>query len=396
MTAERECRADIAVIGGGIHGCAASLELAERGHRVILLERDRIGAHASGVNAGGVRVLARALPEIPLADAAVGLWHGLAERLGAPCHFRVSGHVQVAETKEDVESQERRLAALARAGLSTEYPITAARLRRTLPGVASHCYGAVASAGDGNADPAATMLAYRGALKASGVRIIEGEGVLALEKSGGGWSLVLERHTVRADVVVNCAGAWGGELARFMGDEVPVEAVAPMMLVTQRVRRFLDPVVIGCGRPLSAKQSRNGTILIGGGRLGRVDRTSRRTEVDLAELRYAARTFSEIFPESPALLAVRAWAGIEGRTPDGLPVIGRGNFAGNVVHAFGFSLHGFALGPVVGRLVADLVCDGQSTFDLAAFRPDRFAPGHSNGVNAGSGREESRSTTQTG
>ncbi len=61
---------DVLVIGGGLHGCSTALHLVMAGHTVRLLERDHIGRHASGVNAGGVRRLGRDAAEIPLAQAA--------------------------------------------------------------------------------------------------------------------------------------------------------------------------------------------------------------------------------------------------------------------------------------------------------------------------------------
>ena len=66
--------ADTAIIGGGLHGCSAALQLAARGVSCIVLEKDYVGRHASGVNAGGVRILGRALPEIPIAMASREMW----------------------------------------------------------------------------------------------------------------------------------------------------------------------------------------------------------------------------------------------------------------------------------------------------------------------------------
>ena len=57
---------DAIVIGGGLHGCSAALQLALRGQRVTVLERSHVGRHASGINAGGVRTLGRDLSEVPL------------------------------------------------------------------------------------------------------------------------------------------------------------------------------------------------------------------------------------------------------------------------------------------------------------------------------------------
>ena len=68
MTSGRR-NADAIVIGGGLHGCATALYLARSGLTVIVVEKDYVGRHASSANAGGVRRLGRALPEIPLAVA---------------------------------------------------------------------------------------------------------------------------------------------------------------------------------------------------------------------------------------------------------------------------------------------------------------------------------------
>jgi sarcosine oxidase subunit beta len=59
--------------------------------------------------------------------------------------------------------------------------------------------------------------------------------------------------------------------------------------------------------------------------------------------------------------------------PDDIPVIGYSRAAPDLVHAFGFSGHGFELGPLVGRIVAQLALDGATNYPIAAFAPDRFA-----------------------
>jgi glycine/D-amino acid oxidase-like deaminating enzyme len=69
-----------------------------------------------------------------------------------------------------------------------------------------------------------------------------------------------------------------------------------------------------------------------------------------------------------------AWAGHIDATPDALPIIGEAGPSGLVV-ATGFTGHGFAMGPIVGRLVAELVIDGKPSLDLRPFRLSRFAEG---------------------
>ena len=68
----------------------------------------------------------------------------------------------------------------------------------------------------------------------------------------------------------------------------------------------------------------------------------------------------------------RGWAGIEARMPDEIPVIGPSSTAPNVFHAFGFSAHGFELGPIVGRIIADLIVHGKTELPISAFSIRRF------------------------
>ena len=62
---------DVAIMGGGIMGCTAALQLRKDGLTVALLEKGMCGAQASGINAGGVRQQGRAFSELPLARRAI-------------------------------------------------------------------------------------------------------------------------------------------------------------------------------------------------------------------------------------------------------------------------------------------------------------------------------------
>ena len=94
--------ADAIVIGGGLHGCSTALHLAMRGLKPIVIEKDYAGRHASGVNAGGVRQLARNLAEVPLAVASMELWDRIEDLVGDDCGFDSHGQVLVAESEEEL------------------------------------------------------------------------------------------------------------------------------------------------------------------------------------------------------------------------------------------------------------------------------------------------------
>jgi sarcosine oxidase subunit beta len=80
-----------------------------------------------------------------------------------------------------------------------------------------------------------------------------------------------------------------------------------------------------------------------------------------------------VFPLMKDATLVRCWAGIEGFTPDDLPIIGPSKASPAAFHSFGFCGHGFQLGPVVGSITAQLVTAGKSNLPIEAFRVDRFA-----------------------
>jgi len=99
---------DAIVIGGGIHGCSTALHLCLAGLKPLLIEKDYAGRHASGVNAGGVRQLARHIPEIPLSIRSMGIWEKISDLLDDDCSFESYGQVLVAENEEGLAPRRRR------------------------------------------------------------------------------------------------------------------------------------------------------------------------------------------------------------------------------------------------------------------------------------------------
>jgi sarcosine oxidase subunit beta len=157
-----------------------------------------------------------------------------------------------------------------------------------------------------------------------------------------------------------------------------------MMLVTLRMPRFLDPVVLAPS--LSFKQTETGTVVIGGGRPTRLSLEKEKTFLNPNEMQLSAQHVLRLFPIMGKATVNRGWAGIEGFLPDALPIIGPSLRAKNLFHQFGFSGHGFELGPIVGKVVADLVTKGSSDLPIEPFSIGRFASKQecSEGVGPGS------------
>jgi glycine/D-amino acid oxidase-like deaminating enzyme len=364
--------ADAIVIGGGLHGCSAALHLARAGLRPIVLEKDYVGRHASGVNAGGVRRLGRHLAEVPLAVASLRMWQRIGELVDDGCGFEGVGQVKVAESEAELERLRARAAQVAALGFDHEELVGRDELRELLPAVAPHCVGALVSREDGAALPYRTTLAFKRAAERAGATFFEGTRALRVRRVGSEWQVECERERFAAPRLVNAAGAWAGEIAAQLGEPVPIEAVALMLMITAPAAPFVKPVVGATSRTLSFKQYANGTVMIGGGMRGRADPATSRTTLDYARLAENARTAMAIFPCMAEAQLVRAWAGIEGRMPDDIPVIGPSGTHEGAWHAFGFSAHGFQLGPIVGAIIAELMTKGSTGFPVEPFSIARF------------------------
>jgi sarcosine oxidase, subunit beta len=365
--------ADAVVIGGGIQGCSTALQLARLGMRVILLEKDHVGRHASGVNAGGVRRLLRHEAEIPLSVAAMEMWHGIGALLGGrETEFAVSGQVAVAETQAEWDGLRRRAARVSELGFAHEALLDRDALYDVLPALAPHCVGGLICRMDGFASPYHTSIAFRDTAVAAGAIVLEGVAVRGIARHGTVWHVTTPAGEIHAKAVVNCAGAWAAGIATRFGEPVPLEPIAPMMMVTARLPPFVSPVVLGIGRKLSFKQASNGTVLIGGGHRGVPDMESGASSTDFRKLITSARTASALFPIMSDAMLVRAWSGIESRLPDDIPVIGPSSTEPGLFHAFGFSAHGFQLGPIIGVIMAELVSAGATQHPIAPFAITRF------------------------
>lgn len=368
--------ADLLVVGGGIHGCSAALHAAKRGLSVIVIEKDTVGRHASGVNAGGVRRLGRLFPEVPISVRSMEIWNNIGDLLDDDCGFQKSPQIKVAENAEELERHRSRVKILNEMGFYHETVLSRDQLRGHLPAVSDHCIGGLASLEDGFALPYQTTFAFQRKAKELGVRFFENTPALRFFKKGRDWMISTPDCEFSGQYILNCAGAWAGELASQLGENAPVEAIAPMMIVTGRMPRFCNVVVGATGRPLSFKQMPNGTVVIGGGLRGVADRATNASHMMFGKLRQTAETAIAIFPLMKKATIIRSWSGIEGRMPDDMPVIGRSSTQENAFHAFGFSAHGFQMGPGVGELMAELIATGNTSAPIEPFNISRFRISH--------------------
>jgi sarcosine oxidase subunit beta len=365
--------ADIIIIGSGLMGAATALFLARDGKKVALLEKERAAMHASAVNAGGVRRLNRAFEEIPISAAAAEMWPQLSEIVGDDCGFHPVGQVRIAPGEKEFGQLTERIAHVQALGFLHEELIDAKEINRLVPAYRGSCSGGIVARSDGHALPARTLKAFIRAAVAEGVRlhtqcrishISQRKDCFGVEAADG--------RQFQAEAVVNCAGAWGKNIAALIGDELPLEPVALTMMVTGRMERFLTPVIGIHGHKLSFKQMENGTVVIGGGYKATLNMQTEKNIIKVSAIKKSSETVRQHFPIMKKSTIVRCWAGIEGMANDGLPIIDESPNIPGLFHVCGFSSHGFQLSPMIGRLAASLVQGKKPELSLDAFSVDRF------------------------
>jgi len=144
------------------------------------------------------------------------------------------------------------------------------------------------------------------------------------------------------------------------------------MLVTEPLPFFCQHNVGVVGGDVYLRQIARGNVIFGGGRgEGDASVPVTRPRPDAA---FAAMTRAiALIPRLAEAMVIRSWTGIDGQMPDVLPVLGPSRTTKGLIHAFGFSGHGFMLGPGVGAVLAELVLDGKTDVKLEAFDIARFA-----------------------
>lgn len=392
---------EVAIIGGGIVGASAALALRKAGRKVVVLERGLCGARSSGVNFGGVRRQGRAECQLPLAQRAHAIWAGLRELIGTDGEYERSGHFKLARSQSDMEALERYEALSRPYGLNIQL-IGGGRLRADCPWLGGKVVGGSLCPDDGQANPRLVAPAFARAAAQHGAQIIEHAEVREAAYDGGRFRLqvaltpppgtviqswppavapggdVQDGHLeVRADMLINCAGAWAGALAAAFGETVPVFKGYPGMAVTEPVPYFL-PWSLGVeGGSIYCRQVSRGNLVLGGGRGYAQDADRARSSHDAITALLPQAV--ELLPALQHVHIIRTWSGVEGYLPDRQPVLGASKTQPGLFHGFGFSGAGFQIGPAAGEVLAELAHQGCTSLALDAFAIDRFsqaAAGH--------------------
>lgn len=368
---------DVLIVGGGLMGAASAFFLRQHGRSVILLERDVIGQYASGVNFGNVRRQGRFLGQLELANRSFALWRRLPQLIDDDLEFIASGHMRVCYREDEIAELEAYAAAPEARELDLRI-YSGRELHARFPFLGPEVKGGSYAPHDGHANPRLAAPAFARAARRAGAMVEEHTEVTRVERVGGAFRVsTSDGREYRAEQLLITAGAWGEKLSTQFGEPVPLITKGPQMSVTEPVPYVLKTVIgVYTKMPeeeLYFRQIPRGNIIIGGCSHTKPDMLNRRAHFDPRSLLKQLQQMRRLVPDMANLNIIRTWSGIESYLPDSLPIMGPSGKVEGLYYAFGFSGHGFQLGPGVGDVMAELMSTGGTNTSIAPFGIGRFA-----------------------
>lgn len=348
---------DVIVIGGGIIGLSLSIELRKKGAAVLVVERGEPGREASHAAGGMLVDCALETPAAlqSLATASTRMYpefvYEMEVESGLKVDLRDQGTILLSSPKHasHLALQAARLpeplAELEPALTVTELPALFLQER--------------------SVDPRALVHAAWQAAKRRGVDFSSGDEVTEVNISDSRVSGVSTIKTsFLAPKVVNCAGAWSGQIGPH---SFPTRPVKGQMLCLIMQPRDLIKHVIRSPEVYLIPRS-DGRLLVG----TTVEEAGFNKRTDVAVIKRLHDAARRLVPKLADARILESWAGLRPGTPDGLPILGATTTPGYYV-ATGHFRDGILLAPITARAIADVIMESDCKYDLAPFSSSRFS-----------------------
>lgn len=382
---------DIVIIGGGVIGTSIAYYLAKRGKKVALVERGDLAFGASGACDQDI-ILQSKNPglHLTLALESARIYKSLEAELDHPIEYEETGGMILIETPEEMEVMRDFVKRQQETGLQVEIldRKEAGKMQR---GLSPHLLGATYSPQDAHVNAIEMTLAYARAAVRNGAELFlhtevtsllhQGDRITGVETSDG---------AIYCETVINATGAWAPFIGRMAGIEIPIQPRRGQIIVTEEtpplimgdilsaryivakynpgtLKDFDDPgIKMGVG--LSLSQTQKGNILIGATR----EFVGYNTQVTREGLKEILKYATRLVPALKEINMIRMFAGLRPYTPDGLPIIGAVKGLEGFFMAAGHEGDGIALSPVTGKIVSDLIIDGETFMDVSPLGIERF------------------------
>lgn len=344
---------DVVIIGAGVIGLSLAVELRRAGLSVVAVEKHQPGREASWA-AGGMLADREAGQNRAFADMArqsakmyPEFVHRLQDESGVNVELREQGTIRFLDDDHALEPAGE--------------PLTSADLERLEPELT---YAAPAVfVHERCVDPRLLIEALIGAAKHLGVDISSGSEVTKVEiKCDRAVAVVTTKSRYCGNVVVNCAGAWAGQVGPIALPTIPRKG--QMLAVTPAL---VTHVVRGNGVYLIPRS--DGRLVIG----STIEDAGFDKRTDPEAIQLLHRNAAALAPNIGQAKILEDWAGLRPGTPDGLPIMGATPIA-NYFVATGHYRDGILLAPITAKLMGQAIRGENTSIELAPFSAGRFWP----------------------
>ncbi len=364
---------DVAIIGGGAAGCAVAYYLGKAGYTTTIIEREGVGSQASGYAAGGLNPLTGTGIPGPLADFAwesfqlhKGLYPSLTALTEIDYQLRQTSEIMLtfdnAAVPELVELADR----FARTPGFSASLADESQVRELDPRIISEFAGCLVKQGNYQLDSQAFTQALSAAAQHMGAKLRPGT-VQGLKVTGDRVShVLLEDAELECGEVVLAMGPWSRQAETWLNTYIPVDPLKGEILRMQLAGDPLEHDLSGGGASVYSKAD-------GLAWCGTTEDWRGFDREPLAETRERILTgVRRILPAITDATLVMHTACLRPVTPDWLPILGRVSGYRNAWLATGAGKKGILLAPGIGKSVADLITEDETSLPIANFSPDRF------------------------
>jgi len=358
-------RADAIVVGAGSVGVPTAMSLAERGMKVLVLDRNPSPGQGENKHAiGGIRATHSDPAKILVCKRSLEVFSTWQERYGDDIEWLRGGYCFPVYRDEEERALSSLLPIQKRFGLDIDM-VGPDRIREIVPGIsADGLRGGTFSPNDGSASPLLSVNAmYRRALELGAQFMFKQDVKGIVSENGKVLGVATEKGTHLSDVVIDAAGPYSPNLCRSAGIDLPVVPESHEGAITEPVKQFFTTMVVDIRPAPGSKnyyfyQNRHGQVvfcitpeppIVGTDH----DETS-------TFLPQVTKRMLEILPRLRHLRVRRVWRGLYPMTPDGSPLVGWNKDVKGLLHATGMCGQGYMIGPGIGEVVSRLV-EGKTT-----------------------------------
>lgn len=366
--------ADVIIIGGGVIGCSVAYHLSVAGMRCAVLERESIASGASGVAAGMLTISIEHLrnrPDFHLGVESLKIYpetlKAIHEASGIDPEYITAGSLRLAFTEPE-EQQLRALIPEMKPYLEIDW-VGGEDVLKTEPNLSPRIRGAIYTPGERQVRASRITQAYAQAAAAQGRVSFElGTLVAGLTYQGQrvtGVRMADGSH-MTGDHVVLAAGTWSGPIAESIGVSVPVRPIRGQIITLYKVPRPVRMCVFSPYGYLTPKV--DGTVLLG----ATYEEVGYDLRVTAAGIGGLLAGLPEFAPglENAEIRELRV--GLRPGTPDEAPILGPVPGWEGITLATGHFRSGILLSPITGKLIAESITQGKTSFPIDAFSLARF------------------------